>query len=265
MKKLLSLLMLIILMTGCGGENISEDIYSMKHSHTLVVGIDEFAPFSFTDESGQVVGFDVDLARETAKHMGVELEFRMINWSDKEHEITSDNIDMIWNGLDIMDEYKKFMIFSKPYMDNRQIIMVKKDNPQEIHSVGDLEGKNVAAQAGSNAEFLVKEDAYLKDSLKNFYTYPTIGESFAGLDTGDVDALIIDEIAARYEISKHPDMFETVEVTIGSGTEYGVGFRKNNTELRDKVQTAFDAIVRDGTAKKISEKWFQADLIKLRR
>ena len=143
--------------------------------------------------------------------------------------------------------------------------MVKRGNPQEIHSVGDLAGKIVATQAGSNSEDYIDEDTYLRESFADFKTYRTIGEGFAGLDTGNFDALIIDEIAARYEISKHPDLFETVEVTVGYSTEFGIGFRKGNTELRDKVQTAFNAIVKDGTAKQISEKWFQSDLIKLRR
>ena len=82
---------------------------------------------------------------------------------------------------------------------------------------------------------------------------------------GDVDVLIIDEIAGRYEVSKNPDDFEIVEVTVGSYTEFGIGFRKGNTELRDKVQKVFDEMVKDGTAKKISEKWFNADLIKYGR
>ncbi len=77
--------------------------------------------------------------------------------------------------------------------------------------------------------------------------------------------IVIDEIAARYEMSKHPGDFEIIEATVGPSTEFGIGFRKNDAELRDKVQKAFDSIVADGTAKKISEQWFQADLIKLKK
>ena len=263
MKKfLLSISLMIFFTTGCGVENNSENVNSMKYSRIITIGIDEFAPFGFTDENGNIVGFDVDLAKEAAKRMGVELNFKIIDWNNKEMEITSGNVDMIWNGCDIMDEYKNYMIFSKPYMDNRQILLVKKGNPEEIHSVGDLTGKIVATQAGSNSETYIDENESLRNSFAKFKTYHNINSGFAALNNGEFDALIIDEIAARYEVNKNPDMFEVVEVTVGPITEFGIGFRKGNTELRDKVQNAFDAMIKDGTAKRISEQWFGADLIK---
>ncbi|MBQ6297666.1 MAG: amino acid ABC transporter substrate-binding protein [Selenomonadaceae bacterium] len=262
MKKFFLLLTIIFLMTGCGGEKNSNDTKSPKYSRIITIGFDEFAPMGFTDENGNVVGFDVDLAKEAAKRMGVKFEFRMIDWNNKEMEIKSGNVDMIWNGCDIMDEYKKYMIFSKPYMDNRQILLVNKGNPKDIHSVSDLTGKIVGTQAGSNSETYIDENESLRNSFAKFKTYHNINSGFAALNKGEFDALIIDEIAARYEVNKNPDMFEVVEVTIGPATKFGIGFRKGNTDLRDKVQNVFDGMIKDGTAKKISEKWFGADLIK---
>ena len=261
MKKIF-LILIIFLMTGCGGEKNSGDVSSPRHSRIITVGIDEFAPFGFTDASGDIVGFDVDLAKEAARRLGVELEFRIIDWNSKEAEISSGNVDMIWNGCDIIDDYKRYMIFSRPYMSNRQILLVKKGNPQEIHSAGDLAGKIVATQAGSNSETYIDEDDNLRKSFAAFKTYLHINDGFKGLRDGIYDALIIDEIAARYEIYKNPEAFETVGAQIGSGTEFGIGFRKGNTQLRDKVQKVFDDMIKDGTAKKISEEWFGADLIK---
>ena len=262
MKKIFLLLIAIFLMTGCGGEKNSNDSKSPKYSRIIVVGLDDFAPMGFKDENGNIVGFDVDLAKEAAKRMGVEFEFKMIDWNNKEMEMTSGNIDMIWNGCDIMDEYKKYMTFSKPYMDNRQILLVEKGNPKEIHSVGDLTDKIVATQAGSNSETYIDDDEYLRNSFAKFKTYRNVNMGFKGLSNGEFDALIIDEIAARYEINKNPDKFELVEAMIGSVTQFGIGFRKGDTELRDKVQKAFDSMIKDGTAKKISIQWFGADLIK---
>ena len=262
MKKILLFMLMIFLLTGCGSEKTSENVNSTKYSRIITVGMDDFAPMGFTDDNGNIVGFDVDLAKEAAQRMGVELEFKFIDWDKKEDEITSGNVDMIWNGLDIMDEYKDYMIFSKPYMDNRQILLVKKNNPEGIHSTGDLAGKVVGTQAGSNSETYVNENKYLKDSFAAFKTYRNVKEGFEALNNGDFDALIIDEIAGRYEMSRVPDAFEAVEVTVGPVTEFGIGFRKSNVELCDKVQKVFSEMVKDGTAKKISEKWFGADLIK---
>lgn len=266
MKKIILPLMLVIfLLTGCGGENNSDNIPD-KESGKIIIGVDdEFAPMGFRNEKGELVGFDIDLAKEAARRMGVEVEFKPIDWDNKEAEITSGNIDMIWNGCDIMNEYKEYMIFSKPYMDNRQIILVSKDNPQKITSLGDLADKKVGTQSGSNSEDYINQNESIKNSFAEFKTYRNIKEGFEALKRGEFDALIIDEIAGRYAMTIQPDTFKLIEETVGPVTEFGIGFRKGNTKLRDKVQKVFDEMIKDGTAKKISEQWFQADLIKSSR
>ena len=263
MKKILIILPLIILslISGCGGDT-KDDTAELKK---ITIGIDEFAPMGFHDEKLNVVGFDTDLAKEAARRMGVEVRFKPIDWNSKEYEITSGNVDMIWNGCDIMDEYKAYMIFSEPYMDNRQILLVKAGNPQDIQSVADLAGKVVGTQAGSNSEIYIEQNKALRDSFAAFRTYPAINTGFDFLDGGEVDVLIIDEIAARYEMSKHPERFTLIDETVGPVTEFGIGFNKENTALRNKVQKVFDDMVADGTARKISEQWFGTDLIKTRR
>ena len=261
MRKFFLLLLIIFLMTGCSGEKHSET-NSMRYSRIVTIGIDEFAPFGFTDENGNIVGFDVDLAKEAARRMGVEPEFKIIDWNNKELEITSGNVDMIWNGCDITEDYKRYMIFSKPYMENSQIILVRKDDTQNIYSEYDLAGKIVGTQAGSNSEDYIDTNEDLKNSFAKFKTYHTVKEGFEALQNGELNVLIIDEIAARYEINKNPGVFEIIYVTVGPLTEFGIGFRKGNTELRNKVQKVFDEMIKDGTAREISERWFQADLIK---
>ena len=253
-----------LLMIGCGGNaDDSKDTTSTKYERRVIVGIDdEFPPMAFRDGNGNIVGFDIDLAKEAARRLGVEFEFKPIVWSNKEHEITSGNIDMIWNGLDITPERKEYMIFSKPYIDDRQIIVVRKGNDKDIHSEGDLTGKIVGTQSGSTSEQHVNETPALKNSFKDFKVYLNFKDAFNALDSGEVDVLICDEIVGRYGLIRNPGKFDVLEITVGHPCEIGIAFRKNDVELRDKVQKVFDGMIKDGTAKKISVQWFQADVIK---
>lgn len=107
--------------------------------------------------------------------------------------------------------------------------------------------------------------ASIKDIIKELKTYDNDEKVFMALKNGDVDVVISDEILARYLMAKNGYHFEILPKTLGEVHEYGIGFRKNDEKLRDAIQEAFDSMVKDGTAKKISEKWFQADLIKTRR
>lgn len=259
MKKIfLPLLMMIFLLTGCG-VNEADEIKSKK---TYIIGIDdEYAPMGFRDDKGEIIGFDVDLAKETAKRMNVEFEFRPIIWDKKEAELNSGRIDIIWNGLDITPERQTHILYSKPYFDNRQILLVKKNRGLNIHSLNDLKGKIVATQAGSNSENYVERDDAMRNSFANFITYPTFSYAYKALFEERIDVLIVDEFAGRYEVARH-DELELIDITIGDKTEIGIGFRLGNVELRDEVQKAFDEIIADGTAGKISEKWFHANLIK---
>ena len=273
MKKILLIILPLIILpliilsltTGCGGEKNTAIDDNAQDLKTVVIGFDdEFAPMSFRNEHGGLVGFDIDLAKEAARRMGITIKFQPIDWNKKREEITSGNIDVIWNGLDITDERKEYMIFSKPYMDDRQIFLIKKDNNQNIHTEGDLEGKRVGIQAGSIAETYFDENDKLKGTFKDFKTYGKFNDVLDDLKNGEIDVFVCDELVARYEMNIHPDQFRIVDAKTGYVTEMGIGFRKEDTALRDKFQQAFDEMVDDGTAKKISEHWFNADLIKAR-
>lgn len=266
MRKIFLLLLLIIFpVAGCGNGDSHKPDSTKFYGQKFIIGIDdEFAPMGFRDERGELVGFDIDLAKEVAKRMGIEFEFKPIEWNNKEQEISSGNVDMIWNGLDVMKDYREYMIFSKPYMDNRQILLVRRDDTKNIQSEYDLAGKIVGTQSGSNSEDYILANDKIRNLFAEFKTYRTIKEGFESLSKGETDALIIDEIAGRYEVVKNPDKFRIIEVTIGPVTEFAVGFNKNLEDLRDEVQKVFDGMIKDGTAKKISEKWFKADLIKHR-
>lgn len=150
-KSIISLLALFlvigIFITGCtspdSGE--SEEASGSNDDKTFVVGLDDsFPPMGFRDEKNEIVGFDVDLAKEVGKRMGMEVVLQQINWDTKELELDSGNIDVIWNGLTMTDERVKVMDFTDPYLENDQVIVVKKDS--DIKVKADLAGKNVGVQ-----------------------------------------------------------------------------------------------------------------------
>ena len=258
MKKIfLPLLLMIFFVTGCGGSQV------VKYDKIIIGLDDEFAPMGFRDENGKLVGFDIDLAKEMGKRLGVKLEFKPIGWDKKKEAITSGDVDIIWNGLDITDKRKEYMIFTKPYMDDRQIFLIKDGSDQNINSEGDLAEKIVGVQSGSTAENYFEQEKALKNSFAGFKGYEKFKDGLDALTKDEIDVFVCDELIARYEINQHPGKFNIIDVKTGFVTEVGIGFRKEDVELRDKVQKVFDKMVKDGTARKISKKWFQADLIKM--
>ena len=267
MKKFfLPLMLIILLLTGCGNEQSNNPEGTAKNSNKIIIGIDdEIAPMAFYNERNELVGFDIDLAKEAGKRLGVELEFKPIDWDKKREELDAGNVDLIWNGLDITEERKEYMIFTEPYMDDRQIFLVSRGNEHGIHSEGDLENKIVGVQTGSTAETYLNENEKLKSRFKDYKNYGKFTEAVNALNDGELDVFVCDELVARYEIKRNPDRFEIIGAKTGYVTEMAIGFRKDDTALRDRVQKVFSEMIADGTAKKISEEWFQADLIKLQR
>ena len=257
-------LMLTMLFTGCGGDSGEKPAGdAATENKKIVIGLDdEYAPMGFKDENNQIVGFDVDLAKEAAKRLDSEVEFKAIDWNSKEAELKSGRIDIIWNGLDITPERQENMLFSDPYMDNRQIVFVRKGDDMGIAAEADLAGKAVGTQAGSTAENYIDSNSALKDSMKELKTYGDYVAAFMDLENGRLDTVVCDEIVGRYYLSKHPESLDALDVSVGPVTEFGIAFAKENTALRDKVQKAFDEIVADGSAAKISEQWFGKDLLK---
>lgn len=259
LKKLLALgaaaLTMVAFVAGCGNSQPAQKELPKK----IVIGLDDtFAPMGFRDESGQIVGFDIDMAKEVAKRAGMEVEFKPIDWDSKEAELKSGHIDVLWNGLTIMEKRKEQILFSKPYLTDSQKIIVRADSP--IASKEDLKGKVIGTQQASTAEELFKkpENAQL---IKEMKTFPEFTSAFNDLRLGRVDALIVDEINAAYTMKQAPGEFKMVD----GGFEkdiVGVGFRKEDQALCDKINSILDEMKQDGTADKIATKWFgNADMI----
>lgn len=225
----------------------------------IIMGLDDsFPPMGFRDENGELVGFDIDLARAVAEHLGVELELQPIDWSTKEMELDSGNIDVIWNGYTITDERKERVLMSDPYMENDQVIVVLADS--DIKSLDDLKDKTVAVQEGSSAQSLIQDEKpELLATFKDFVGFKDYVTALMDLDSGQVDALAVDLVVADYYLSKKPGQYVILEESLAP-EQYGIGFRKNDQAFYDEVQKAFNAMKQDGTSAKISEEWFGRDV-----
>ena len=164
MKKLLFLLIIIvipsILIFGCS----SKKIETKKDSNTVIIGIDDtFVPMGFKNEKGEIVGFDVDLAKEAFKRMNLKVIFQPIDWSMKETELTNGNIDLIWNGYTMTPEREKKVAFTNSYLKNRQVIVTLSNS--KINTLNDLKGKTVTTQDGSSSLDTLFEDPELTKSF----------------------------------------------------------------------------------------------------
>ena len=256
-----ALLLVTMVFTGCGGGGTQSGGGDASKGK-IVIGLDDqYPPMGFKDEKNEIVGFDVDLAKEAAKRLGMAIEFKAIDWGSKEAELKSGRVNILWNGLDITDERKKNMLFSDPYMKNRQMIFVREGNDMGITSEANLAGKTVGTQSASTAEEYFTGNEELKNSLKELKTYGDYISTFMDLENGRLDAVVCDEVVGLYYMSKHADKIDILDVVVGPVSEFGIAFSKDDTALRDKVQKVFDEMIADGTAKKISEQWFNTNLI----
>lgn len=223
----------------------------------LRVGFDQdFPPMGFVGDDGEFTGFDLELAAEAAKRMGMEIAYQPIAWDAKDMELESGTIDCIWNGF-TMNGREDAYTWSDAYMDNTQVFVVAGDSG--IASLADLAGKTVEVQADSSAEAALNDMPELAGTFGTLQTTPDYNTAFMDLEMGAVDAIAMDVIVAGYQIEQRQNGCVILDESIAS-EEYGIGFKLGNEELRDKVQAALEEMAADGTMKTISEKWFGTDV-----
>ena len=229
-----------------------------EDDNTFIVGFDaEFPPYGYKDDNGEYVGFDLDLAQEVCDRNGWTLKKQPIERNSKDMELNSGSISCIWNGF-TMNGREDDYTWTKPYVDNSQVVVVRKDSG--ITQLNDLSGKVVAVQADSSAlaaltgEDASEENKALCATFKDLQQVGDYNSAFMNLESGAVNAICMDIGVANYEIESRGDKFMMLEDRLSS-EEYGIGFKKGNTELRDKVQATLLDMLADGTFDEIAEKW----------
>ena len=272
MKRIFLLLFIAaMIIVSCGSNNTANDqaseetsqadnsLQKVKDAGKLVLGLDDtFAPMGFRDENGNVVGFDIDLASEVAYRMGVDLEIKPIEWSSSILSLNKGDVDVLWNGVTINDARKEQINFSKPYLNNR-LVIVKSIDDDTINSKDDLAGKILGVQVGSNDEALTADPS--SKNAKEIRRYDVNVNAFLDLQAKRIDAVIIDEVAAQYYISEKKAPFVVVENSPLTEELYGVGFRKSDGKLLAEVDRILDEMKSDGKAAEISQKWFAKDIV----
>lgn len=286
MKRIISLLLAVLslafLCMGCGNSTTSSSSSSssssvnaadtswdkVKSSGKFILGLDDqFPPMGYVDEStGEIVGFDVDLAKEVCSRLGVELKLQPIVWESKELELDSGNIDCIWNGFTYTEERAAQMNLSVPYMKNTQVIMVSESSKYE--SRADLKGKTVAVQSGSSGENAVNGSEDFKNSLKSVVGQENYINALMELDNGTVDAVVLDEKVATNYMKKNEGKYRLIQANGNNDylteEEYVIGFRKNDEALKNKIIDTLKEMAADGKLAEISTKWFGEDVTTLK-
>lgn len=251
----MALLLMGSLLAGCTPKApSSEDPENTGEKPVYVIGLDDtFAPMGFMNDAGELVGFDIDLAKEIARRKNFDIRFQSIDWAMKETELSSKNIDMIWNGYTVTEERKQKVSFSEPYFNDGQIIVTLKDSP--IETLDDLAGKTLALQGESSALDAVKKQENVYNSLGKIVEYATNTEVFQDLQAERCDVIVVDEVLGKYYMKNNgSDAFKILDADLG--VEYmAVGFRKEDTALRTLINEGLKELQEDGTYNQIKNKW----------
>lgn len=261
--KVLAFFITLFCLTSSVSAKTDDSFARIQAKGILVIGMDDtFAPMGFKDKNGQIIGFDVDLAKAVAERLKLKVIFQPCVWDTIFLELKNGNIDAIWNGVTINAERKANALFSKPYMSNKIIILANSNS--NFTQLADLNGKKIAAQAGAPAVDYVKNYKgadFNPATLKELVQYPDNPTALYDLKSGGVDAVVLDETYADYYMNLQKTKFKKIS-GFSVTEEDGVAFRKNDVALRDKVQAQLDAMICDGTAASISQKWFGRNIFK---
>ena len=224
------------------------ETFVFKHGFDL-----DYPPYSYIDDDGNIGGFDVEMAQAVCELYGWEYEAVPFNWDAKDAELNAGSCDCIWSGF-TMNGREDDYLWSKPYSDNTQMIMVKNDSG--IETLADLAGKNVGVQTSTSAYDLLNDEEGQKalcDTFGSLQVYETYTIAFNDLKAGAIDAIAIDVTSGNFLMSGETD-YKYLDEELGS-EQYAIGFRKDDQELCDKINAALDELAANGTYEKIGEKY----------
>lgn len=255
MKNKIILIITFLILFAFGANSVNAE-----NNQEIVVGLDiNVPPMGFLDSNGNIMGFDIDLAKETFKVLGKEITFQPIDWDSKELELSTGKIDVIWNGLSYTPERAKNMLLTKTYMQNNQVFIVKKGSG--ISDISDLNQKTVCVQKGSSGETALKNSDVGKN-FKNITTLENMVNCLSEVRLLKTDTTLADEVTARYYLAKNnlESEFEILSDPL-STENYVVAVKNGNETLKNEIEYGLTKIIENGVAENISKKWFGKNII----
>ena len=253
MKKIISLALVILLVAtlfaGCGAKETS-DLKAIEKKGKIVVGITDYAPMDYKDETGNWTGFDAEFAELFAAELGVDCEFFVIaDWGKKFMELETKQIDAVWNGMTITEEAKLNASVSDPYVVNAQVLVMKADVVANYADAASITGLTVAVENGSAGQSAA-EDA----GVANIVLVQDQAAALMEVAAGTSEACVIDITMANAmtgEGTNYADLAAGISLT---SEEYGVAFRKDS-DLTAKFNAFMDKLIADGTLLALAEKY----------
>lgn len=226
----------------------------------FVAGITLFEPMNYYDENGELTGFETEFTKAVCEKLGVEAKFQEIEWDKKEIELNAKTIDAIWNGLTVTEERKENMGFSKSYVRNKQVVVIKADNKDKYTDEASMAGASCAAESGSAGQTAIETSPVL--SQNEFVGASAQKDVLLEVKAGTVELGVLDYVMAKASIGEGTDYSDLmiVEGVELAPEEYAIGMRKGDTETIEKVNGAIDELVADGTLKALAEKYGLADV-----
>ena len=226
----------------------------------FVAGITLFEPMNYYDENGELTGFETEFTKAVCEKLGVEAKFQEIEWDKKEIELNAKTIDAIWNGLTVTEERKENMGFSKSYVRNKQVVVIKADNKDKYTDEASMAGASCAAESGSAGQTAIETSSVL--SQNEFVGASAQKDVLLEVKAGTVELGVLDYVMAKASIGDGTDYSDLmiVEGVELAPEEYAIGMRKGDTETIEKVNGAIDELVADGTLKALAEKYGLADV-----
>ena len=229
-----------------GGDTAESDMAYVQDKGTLVVGITNFEPMDYQNESGEWVGFDADLAKAFAESLGVEVVFQEIEWESKVMELDGKTIDVVWNGMTLTDEVLSAMECSNAYCNNAQVVVLPAAEAENYPDAASMAELSFAVESGSAGEDM---------AIENGFNYtPVIDQATAVLEvsSGTCQAAIIDSLMAAAMVGEGTNYADLTYTISLNSEEYGVGFRKCS-DLAAALNEFFVTAWADGTMQELAE------------
>ena len=232
----------------------------IENKGELIVGLDDaFAPMGFRDEDGNLVGFDIDLANAAGEYLGLDVTFKPIDWDAKDMELSSKRIDCIWNGMSVLPERIEAYSLTKKYLNNKIIIMTL-DPELNITSTADLANVTLGTQVSSAALSTMQANPDWSTFEANVTEYATYDEAILAMQGGRVQAIVVDQVLGEYKNANMDNAMSVCDFGFGDDF-YAICCRKGETDLADKINEAIQALIDNGKAAEISEKWFGTNIV----